>query len=58
MRKAKKLMTQEYSTRTNELYKYVWFTDNADICISVPRDYTDEEAYEALLTSQGLGYTL
>lgn len=58
MRKAKKLMIEEYSTRTNELYKYVWFTDNPDICISVPKDYTDQEAYEALLISQGLGYML
>lgn len=50
--------TTEYTTRTDELYKYVWFTENSDIGISVPKDYTDEEAFEALLISQGLGYTL
>ena len=48
----------EYQTRENALYKYVWLTDNPDISISVPKDYTDEEAYEALLVSMGLGYTI
>lgn len=51
-------MMTDYATRLDERYRYVWFTENTDICISVPKDYTDEEAYEALLISQGLGYTL
>ena len=51
-------MSTEYSTRTNGTYKYVWFTGNPNNCISVPKDWTDEEAYEALLVSNGLGYTL
>lgn len=48
----------DYATRLDERYKYVWFIDNPDICISVPKNDTDEEAYEALLIARGLGYTL